>query len=301
MYPYIDSFINYLLVEKNASMHTLKNYQNDLFDGLDFFTSLYHRQDTEIKPEEIDYAAVRAYLAWLRKKGRAKVTINRRLAAWRSFFRYLCRENVLTGNPWARANHLRLGKRLPSFLFEDECRLLIEDSKGSDPLAIRDRALLETLYATGVRVSELVGLDMPDLDLPARFIRLMGKGKKERLAPLGVPAVEALDRYLREARPDLARRGKPSQALFLNFFGGRLSVRGVQKIIAKRIRLTGFGRHVSPHMLRHSFATHLLDRGADIRAVQELLGHVTLSSTQIYTHMTRERLKKVYLKNHPRA
>lgn len=301
MYSYIDNFINYLQVEKNASAHTLESYQNDLFQGLEFFAALLKKEETGLQPGDIDYAAARAYLAGLSSRGLARTTINRKLAAWRSFFRYLSREGAAPENPWARTNHLRLKKRLPAFLFEDDCRLLVEAPAGLSALAFRDRALLETLYAAGVRVGELVRLDLGDLDLPGRLVRLLGKGKKERIVPIGVPARDALQNYLHRGRPVLAQKGNPGRALFLNCFGNRLSTRGVQKIIEKYIHLCGLGRRISPHMFRHSFATHLLDRGADLRAVQELLGHARLSTTQIYTHVTRERLKKVYQKSHPRA
>ena len=301
MYAQIDSFINYLQVEKNASAHTLESYQNDLFQGLDYFRHLLKRQDLSIKPDDIDYAVARAYLASLRNQGFARTTINRKLAAWRSFYRFLSREGVVSGNPWARLKHLRIKKRLPSYLFEDDCALLVEAPRELNALALRDRALLETLYAAGARVSELVALDLNDLDLSTQLIRLLGKGKKERIIPIGVYAREALQNYLSKGRLVLAKKGNPGQALFLNCFGSRLSARGVQKIIEKYRQRCGLGRCVYPHMLRHSYATHLLDGGADIRAVQELLGHARLSTTQIYTHVTREKLKQVYLKNHPRA
>ncbi|MCL6448840.1 MAG: tyrosine recombinase XerC [Armatimonadetes bacterium] len=301
MYSYIDNFINYLQVEKNASGHTLESYQRDLFQGLDFFAKLLKKKETDLLPGDLDYAAARAYLAALSSRGLARTTINRKLAAWRSFFRFLSREGAAPENPWARTSHLRLKKRLPAFLFEDDCRLLVEAPAEPNPLALRNRALLETLYAAGMRVGELVRLDLSDLDLQGRLIRLLGKGKKERLAPIGIPARDALQNYLDKGRPVLAEKGNPGQALFLNCFGNRLSIRGVQKIIEKYTHLCGLGRRVSPHMFRHSFATHLLDRGADIRAVQEFLGHARLSTTQIYTHVTRERLKQVYRKSHPRA
>ncbi len=301
MYSHIDSFVNYLQVEKNASAHTFKNYQNDLWQGLEFFARLLNKEETNLQPFDIDHAAARAYLAGLRSQGLARATINRKLAAWRSFFRFLSREGVVPDNPWTRVSHLRLQKRLPSFLFEDDCRLLVEAPRELSALAWRDRALLETFYAAGVRVSELVGLNLDDVDLAARFLRVLGKGKKERMVPFGVPAKDALQNYLSKGRPVLAGRGNPGPALFLNCFGSRLSARGVYKIVAKYIQRSGLERRVSPHTLRHSFATHLLDRGADIRSVQELLGHARLSTTQVYTHVTTERLKQVYRKSHPRA
>jgi len=302
MYTYIDGFINYLQVEKNVSTHTLESYQRDLFQGVDFFARLLGKKDAHLKPEDIKYPLVRAYLSKLHRDGLARTSINRKLASWRSFFRFLSREEIITDNPLARVNSLRLGKRLPSFLFEEDCRTLLETPSKNDPLDLRDRALLEILYASGMRVSELVKLNTGELDLPARYIRLLGKGGKERIMPVGFPAAESLQLYLDAGRPLLEERGKPaSQAVFLNRYGNRLSVRGVRKIINKYVRLSCLGRHVNPHLMRHSFATHLLDRGADIRVVQELLGHARLSTTQVYTHVTREKLKQVYRQAHPRA
>lgn len=300
MYSYIDSFINYLQAERNASGHTLKNYQNDLLQGLGFFARLGGKEEERIGPDDVDFAAVRAYLADLSKKGYARATINRKIASWRSFFRYLSREGLVFANPWRRVSHLRLRRRLPAFLYEEDCRLLVESPRKDGVLALRDRALLETLYAAGLRVGELVGLDLEDLDLPAQMVRVSGKGKKERIVPIGLPAKEALEIYLRKGRPVLAARGNPGKAVFLNCFGGRLSSRGVRKIVAGYAGSCGLSR-LNPHMLRHSFATHLLDGGADLRVVQELLGHARLSTTQIYTHVTREKLKQVYKRTHPRA
>ena len=302
MYTYIDIFINYLQAEKNVSKHTLESYQRDLFQGVDFFAHLLGKKDAHIKPEDINYPLVRDYLSKLHRDRLARTSINRKLASWRSFFRFLCREGIITGNPLARVNSLRLEKRLPSFLFEEDCRTLVETPSKNDLLDLRDRALLETLYASGMRVSELVNLNTGELDLSVRYIRLLGKRGKERIVPVGFPAAESLQRYLDAGRPLLAARGKPAgQAVFLNKYGNRLSARGVRKIINKHVRLSCLGRHVNPHMMRHSFATHLLDGGADIRVVQELLGHARLSTTQIYTHVTREKLKQVYQQAHPRA
>ncbi|MGQ9824259.1 MAG: tyrosine recombinase XerC [Desulfotomaculales bacterium] len=300
MYFYIDSFINYLQAEKNASRHTVKSYLDDLHQGLDFFARLSGKEKENLGPDDINYAAVRSYLAALSKKGFARSTVNRKLASWRAFYRFLSRENLTSANPWRRVKYLRLRKRLPAFLFEEDCHLLVESPRGTGALALRDRALLELFYAAGLRVGELVSLNVEDLDLPAKTLRLVGKGKKERIVPFGAPAKEALVNYLGRGRPLLEAKGKPEKALFLNCFGGRLSCRGVQKIVARHARSCGLG-HRNPHMLRHSFATHLLDGGADLRVVQELLGHSRLSTTQIYTHVTREKLKQVYQKTHPRA
>ncbi|MBE3587006.1 MAG: tyrosine recombinase XerC [Thermoanaerobacteraceae bacterium] len=300
MYSHVDSFIYYLQLEKNASPHTLDNYQRDLFDGLDFFARKLGRPDNQIRPGDIDRSLFRAYLADLQSRGLSRATRARRLAVWRSFFRYLSREEVVPVNPLQGISSPRAEKRLPRFLFVDQCRVLVEAPRGNTPLALRDRALLETLYASGIRVGELVGLNLEDLDLSGGSLRVAGKGARERVAPLGTFAVRALEKYLAAGRPALAG-GKPGRAVFLNYRGGRLSARGVRKIIDKYISQLSLHCRVSPHMLRHSFATHLLDNGADLRAVQELLGHVRLSTTQIYTHVTREKLREVYRRAHPRA
>lgn len=304
MYGYIDNFLVYLKVEKNASPRTVESYQKDLFHGLDFFSSLLKKEDQAITPIEIDHLKFRYYLARLRELGLARSTIARRLAAWRSFYRYLLREGLIEENPIARVLSPKLEKRLPRFLYEGEVELLVEAPDLKHPLGIRDRALLETLYAGGLRINELVMLDLWDLDLGSGHVRVMGKRARERLVPIGSQAVNALRRYIAEARPRLlanASSKKVNNALFLNRWGKRLSSRGIRKIINKYIEKVSLDRKVSPHTLRHSFATHLLNAGADLRLVQELLGHTRLSSTQIYTHVTGERLKQVYRKAHPRA
>ncbi len=300
MYPYIDSFLYYLQLEKNASSHTLDNYQRDLFQGLDFFARALGKPDHRISPQEINRSLLRAFLADLQSRGFSRATIARKLATWRSFFRYLAREEVVPASPAGHLSSPKMERKLPRFLFVDECRALVEAPPDDTPLGRRDRALLETLYASGMRVGELVALNLDDLDLDRACIRVAGKGARERMLPIGSCAVRALESYLSAGRPALAT-GSSGEALFLNYRGERISVRGVRKIIDKYVNQICLERKVSPHVLRHSFATHLLDNGADLRAVQELLGHVRLSTTQIYTHVTRERLKEVYRRAHPRA
>jgi len=322
MYSFIDNFLIYLKVEKNASPLTVENYQKDLFHGLDYFASRLKKKDHEIVPADIEHRIFRHYLAFLQKQGLARTTIARRLAAWRSFYRYLRREEIISDNPLAAVTGPKMEKRLPKFLYEDEAALLVEAPDLNHPLGIRDRALLETLYAGGLRINELVSLDLGDLDLGGGYIRVMGKRARERLVPLGSRAVEALRVYLAKARlrllanssfkkdkgaDGLAKSGMIptpggfNNAVFLNRWGDRLSARGIRKILDKYVERVSLERRISPHTLRHSFATHLLNAGADLRSVQELLGHARLSSTQIYTHVTGERLKKVYRKTHPRA
>jgi len=300
MYAYIDAYLYYLQLEKNASPHTLDNYQRDLFQGLDFFARALQKEDSRVEPSDVDHLLMRDYLGSLQARGLSRHSIARKLAAWRSFFRYLHREEVIAENPLSRLSSPRLEKRLPQFLFPDQCRALVEAPPADTPLGLRDRALLETLYAGGMRVGELVALNVDDLDLARGQLRVAGKGARERLAPLGSFAVTALENYLTRGRPELAAPGS-GRAVFLNFRGGRLSVRGVRKIVDKYVEQLSLEGRISPHTLRHSFATHMLDNGADLRAVQELLGHVRLSTTQIYTHVTRERLKEVYRRAHPRA
>jgi integrase/recombinase XerC len=300
LYPYIDNFIYYLQLEKNASPRTLDSYQRDLFQGLDFFARALGKPDHLVLPEDINRQLLRSFLAHLQSQGFSRATIARKLATWRSFFRYLTREEVLTANPAGHLSSPKIERKLPRFLFADECRALVEAPPDDTPLGQRDRALLETLYACGMRVGELVALNLDDVDLNRATIRVAGKGARERLLPVGAFAVRALEKYLLAGRSALAT-ARSGEALFLNYRGKRLSVRGVRKIIDKYVHQICLERKVSPHVLRHSFATHLLDNGADLRAVQELLGHVRLSTTQIYTHVTRERLKEVYRRAHPRA
>lgn len=314
MYSHIDNFLIYLKVEKNASPRTIESYQKDLFNGLDFFAGQLNKKDHDIGPGDISYRLFRHYLAFLKNSGLARTTIARRLACWRSFYRYLRREEIVLDNPIVRVAGPKKDKRLPRFLYEEEAAILVEAPDLNHPLGLRDRALLETLYAGGLRINELELLDVSDIDLGSGYVRVIGKRTGERLAPLGSRAVEALKGYLIESRPRLLlNKKKPADgrqvqisarynnALFLNRWGQRLTGRGVRKIIDKYVEKVCLERKISPHTLRHSFATHLLNAGADLRSVQELLGHKRLSSTQVYTHVTGERLKQVYKKSHPRA
>lgn len=302
MYNLVDYFLIYLKTEKNASPHTISSYQKDIFHGIDFFKCDLKKKDVELEVSDLDHLLLRRYLGWMQKEGLARTTIYRRLAAWRSFFRFLHREEILAENPFNRISSPKLIKKLPHFLYQDDAKRLVEAPDGTELLGMRDRAMLELLYATGIRVSELVGLDVGNIEPNSGYLRIIGKGAKERIVPMGSMAATALKKYLREGRPALLRKlEQPNWALFLNFQGKRLSVRGVRKIINKYVKKIGLECGVSPHVLRHSFATHLLEGGADLRSVQELLGHVRMSTTQIYTHVTGERLRQVYQKAHPRA
>ena len=284
---YIEKFFRYLEIEKGASPHTLANYRVDLHS---FKTFLGDRG-----LDRVDPLLLRRYLAELKAKNFAKRSVARRISCLRSFFRFLCREGYLTTNPVSILRSPKLDRRLPPVLEVEEVARLLDSHDGTEK-GLRDQALLETIYSAGLRVSEVVGLDVDRVDFIGGIIKVYGKGKKERLCPIGERALQAIHRYL-EHRP----RSKEAEALFLNRRGKRLSARSVRRVLDQALQRASLNRHVSPHALRHSFATHLLDRGADLRSVQELLGHQSLSTTQIYTHVSAERLKKVYDKAHPRA
>jgi integrase/recombinase XerC len=292
-------FLRHLAVEKNASKHTVKSYREDLTQALEFFRSRGVGQAQ--KPTQLNARLLRAYLAWLHEQGYARTTIARRLAAVRSWCRHMCRQGDLATNPAHGLRGPRQDKKLPHFLSEDDLTRLLETPPSDSDMGLRDRAILETLYSAGLRVSELAGLNLDDLDLQSGMATVRGKGKKERLALLGAAALSALKKWLTVRETLLAERSRPSPAVFLNRRGGRLTVRSVGRLLEKHLSRAGLDPRTSPHTLRHSFATHLLDRGADIRSVQELLGHKSLATTQIYTHVTTHRLKDSYQKAHPRA
>lgn len=287
MQRYIEKFLRYLEIEKNYSLHTILNYKLDLQDFGKFLG--------EVDIASVDYLFLRKYLAALKEKSLNARSTARHLSALRSFFRFLSREGYVKVNPTSSLSTPKQEKHLPSFLTEEEVSKLIDSTLArGDERSLRDKAILETFYSTGIRISELVGLGVDDLDFIGGIAKVMGKGKKERIVPVGDHALKAIRNYL-------GKRRRKSEALFLNKNGSRLSTRGVRNIVEKYITKTGIRQGVSAHTLRHSFATHLLNRGADLRSVQELLGHANLSTTQIYTHLTTERLKAVYDKAHPRA
>lgn len=286
MNRYVDKFISYLDIEKNYSKHTILNYTLDLEEFFKF------GQETPV--EKIDYLFLRRYLAQLKTKQYRPRSLARKLSALRSFFKFLEREGLVKNNPTTLLMSPKLDKPLPKFLSEEEMVSLV-DAPALDQLSgKRDHAILETLYSTGIRVSELVGLNIEDIDFISNIVKVAGKGKKERLVPIGNRALESIHDYM-------GTRKQKSNIVFLNKNGTRLSARSVCNITHKYIQSLSIEKKVSPHVLRHSFATHLLNRGADLRSVQELLGHVNLSTTQIYTHVGTERLKKVYDQAHPRA
>ena len=283
------AFLRHLAVERNASAHTLRSYANDLTDFQRFLAT---RGGADLTTA--DAKTVRAWLASLHARGLAPASVARKLAALRSCFRFLVRRGVIEGNPAREARSPQPPRRLVTFLPIDEATQLVDGRALGGTSRTRDVAILETLYATGVRVSELAGLDLDDLDRAERTVRVLGKGRKERIVPYGSHAARALESWLGE-------RGEVEGAVFTNARGGRLTVRSVHTIVRRSARAAGITRRVSPHTLRHTFATHLLDGGADLRAIQELLGHSRLSTTQRYTHVGAEQLMKVYDHAHPRA
>ncbi|MFC1984126.1 tyrosine recombinase XerC [Chloroflexota bacterium] len=295
MQAVFNKYINYLEAERNASPYTVRNYTTDL---LGFFQFLRDKEIDSLK--EVDRLTLRDYLSHLMENGFVKASIARKLSAIRSFYRYLLREEIIATSPVATTSSPKLDRRLPSFLTREEINRLLEAPNLSTPQGLRDRALLELLYASGLRVSELVSLNLEQVNLDTNEIRVWGKGSKERIVLMGQPAARALTAYLRQGRPELLGK-KESSALFLNRYGRRLIERRVQRILEKYTNIAGMGKRVYPHMLRHTFATHLLDGGADLRVVQELLGHASLSSTQIYTHVSKSQARKVYLSAHPMA
>lgn len=291
-------FLRHLGLERNASAHTVKSYREDLTQAVGFFRE---RLGPAARPDQVTTRLLRAFLAWLHDQGYARTTISRRIAAVRSWCRFLCRQGVLDKNPADGLRGPKLDRKLPHFLNKADVERLLGAPAADAALGLRDRAILETLYSSGLRVSELVGLGLDDLDLAGGVATVRGKGKKERLALIGDAAKAAISQWL-EARTTLLEGiGRRSDAVFLNRNATRLSTRSVGRLLVKYLQQTGLDPKTTPHTLRHTFATHMLDAGADIRGVQELLGHKNLTTTQIYTHVTTQRLQDSYRKAHPRA
>jgi integrase/recombinase XerD len=291
-------FLAYLEFERGLSRNTLEAYRSDL---LQFGRFLEEHGGDALTATGAEVSEFLSLLA--AGNGRPPVstaTIHRKAACLRSFYRHLRREGLVDSDPTASLSAPRRGRRLPRVLTRGEVTRLLEQAKGGEPAALRDRALLEVLYACGLRASEAIGLEVGDVDLEARVVRARGKGSKERVVPIGTAAVEAARRYLERGRPTLSR-GRNEPQLFLNFRGGPLTRQGLYKIVLKHAQAAGLADRMSPHTLRHTFATHLLAGGCDLRSVQEMLGHADVSTTQLYTHLSSERLKDVYFKAHPRA
>jgi integrase/recombinase XerC len=291
-------YLRHLGLEKNASAYTVKSYREDLTQAVGFFQE---RVGRSVRPEQISTRVLRMFVAWLHEQGYARTTISRRIAAVRSWCRFMCRQGMMSKNPADGLRGPKLDRKLPHFLNRSDVDRLLAAPTSESGLGLRDRAILETLYSAGLRVSELVGLELADVDMAEGVATVRGKGRRERLALLGDAARQAIAKWL-EARAELLEGiGRRSEAIFLNKNGTRLSTRSVGRLLVKYLRKTGLDPRTTPHTLRHTFATHLLDAGADIRGVQELLGHKNLTTTQIYTHVSTQRLQDSYRKAHPRA
>lgn len=322
MHKTTERFLRYLRVERNVSDLTLKSYREDMEALIEYLFDLFNERIPD--PGELTTVQLRGYVSAMHDAGYSKATVARRLASLRSFFRFGLRDGWATENPAKALRNPRGSRQLPYFLTTEEVGKLLTAPPSTDPFGIRDRAILETMYSAGVRVGELVGMNFGDLSMAEGLVRVRGKGRKERFAPLGSFAVKALQAWFvfrkellagnldvlgrkrPKAKPSPAARRKPDanpaeEPIFLNKFGGRLTTRSVGRMIEKYLKLKGLDSRTTPHTLRHSFATHLLDRGADIRSVQELLGHRSLVTTQIYTHLSTANLLEVYERAHPRA
>ncbi len=292
----IERFLRYLEVERNSSDYTIKSYREDLVSLVEYLTE---SMGVEPSPGSITPQELRTYVSALHEAGYAKTSVARRLASLRSFFRFAQREGLADQNPAKPLRNPRRERKLPHFLTTPEIGKLLAAPPTHESMGLRDRAILETMYSAGLRVSEVVGVNDEDLDLEDGLVRVRGKGKRERLAPVGSFATKALKCWLKER----VLKGEKSRnsPVFVNKFGTRLTTRSVGRMLEKYLKITGLDLRTSPHTLRHSFATHLLDRGADIRSVQELLGHKSLVTTQIYTHVSTASLRNAYERAHPRA
>lgn len=294
----VQRFLNYLRIERNASDLTIKSYADDMSHLLEF---IQQKSGQMLTPADIDVSLLRSYVAWLHECQYARSTVARRLACLRTFFRFCNREGLCETNPARPLRTPRAGRKLPHFLTTEQVNALLLAPPANCDQGIRDRAILETTYSAGLRVAELVGLNLSDWDRSAGILRVLGKGRKERIAPVGSFATKALLNWLEVRKPSPKAKEKERDALFLNRFGKRLTTRSIGRMLEKHIQTAGLSQQTSPHTLRHSFATHLLDGGADLRSVQELLGHKSLTTTQIYTHVSTRRLRETYEKAHPHA
>ncbi len=291
----LKQFIKYVQLERNFSVHTVREYETDIKQFLAFLEGEGIQCLTDV-----EYIHARLYVTKLYDENLARTSISRKISSIRSFFRYLNREVDLDDAPFRSLYHPKKEGRLPNFFYEEELQQLFAISSGSDDKSIRNMAILELLYATGIRVSECVSIELDQIDFHYSILRVMGKGRKERIVPFGQYAHDALLQYIKEVRPKLMKN-KEHQRLFVNMRGGELTARGVRHILNDMMEAASLHSKIYPHMLRHTFATHLLNNGADLRTVQELLGHAHLSSTQVYTHVTKEHLRNTYMNAHPRA
>jgi integrase/recombinase XerC len=309
MREHLKSFLLYLKLNRHVSPHTVRAYDSDVTQYLAFVASETGKKMSELAPADLDMHSVRAHVAELNKAGKARSSVARKLSGLRTFIKYLRREDVLDHDPAAMAVAPKRDQTIPTHLSEPEIARLIETPDTGDPLGRRDRAILEMFYASGLRLSELVAIDLENLDLGNRMVRVMGKGGKERILPFNQSALTALKAWMKDRAAIVAperpkakgKRQKPSDPLFINYRGTRLTGRSVDRLLRRYVAQCSTRMGISPHALRHSFATHLLQRGADLRAIQELLGHSRLSTTQRYTHVNAAQLIDVYRKAHPRA
>ncbi len=289
-------FIEYLQIERNYSKYTIGQYEHEIKD---FFMFMSEQAIMEVK--DVQYLDARLYLTKLYERKLAKKTMAKKISCLRSFYKFLLREKLVDSNPFTLVSIPKTEKRLPQFFYESELQLLFQSCETETPLGQRNKAILELLYATGIRVSECCQIRISEVDFFLSTVLIHGKGNKQRYLPFGSIAKKSLELYINSGRKKLISENDHHDVLFVNHRGGPLTVRGVRKILNSMIEKSALTGHIHPHMLRHSFATHLLNNGADLRSVQELLGHAFLSSTQIYTHVTNERLRKTYMEHHPRA
>jgi integrase/recombinase XerC len=308
MRDHLKDFLEHLRLNQNASVHTVRAYESDLSQFLTFLGAHLNRRVTDLSPADLDHLQARAFMAELHRRGNSKASAARKLAAIRTFGRYLRREGLIEGDPGALVGTPKRERRIPAHLAVDEMARLLEMPDAASPLGRRDRAILELFYASGLRLSELVGLDLEDVNLSTRVVRVLGKGGKQRIVPFNRSAANALRAWLSDREQFvlppaqvLRQRGQTPNPLFLNYQGGRLSTRSVDKLVRRYVSACSTRYGISPHALRHSFATHLLQAGADLRAIQELLGHARLSTTERYTHVNVAQLMDVYRKAHPKA
>lgn len=292
---YLKDYHGYLLIERNAAQHTIKSYLKDIEDLEDF---LIVEKISDIN--KIEYLTIRKYLASLNVKDYSRRTIARKLSSLRTFFKFLLREGHIEHNPFQFVSTPKVDKKLPTFMYSDEVNELLTMPDNNTVLGLRDRAIMDVLYASGIRVSELVSLNVASIDFVSETALVFGKGNKERFVNLGRYSLDALGNYLDNSRCKLTT-DIDNEALFLNRYGNRLSDRSVRRIIDKYVNMMALNKNITPHSFRHTFATHLLNGGADLRVVQELLGHANISTTQIYTHVTKEKLQSIYKDFHPRA
>jgi integrase/recombinase XerC len=326
MIEHLKAFLRFLALNRNASAHTVRAYESDLTQFIGYAAAQADLKKRDLQPSQLDREALRGFLGQLHKQGLSRATAARKLAAVRTFLRYLRREEVIEDDPGGLIATPKRDIRMPAHLSEAEMTALLDAPAGDTPLSRRDRAILELFYASGLRLSELTGLDVEDLNLSAKMVRVLGKGGKERIVPFNGSTARAFKAYLSDremlvsgtakaasymksvtakaapyVKSDLDRRRRRRDPLFVNYRGGRLTVRSVDRLVRRYVAASSARTGISPHALRHSFATHLLQRGADLRAIQELLGHASLSSTQRYTHVNAAQLLEVYRRSHPRA